>query len=107
MKTERTNKNEDLNREVEKWKARASYFEREYTQSKQLNNEMTKVMSQMTTAVSERSEETSDVTKQNKTLIKQLETKNQELRTAKLERDEAQKRLDSLESTGSYFQDKY
>jgi len=107
MKAEQENQGAQLQKDMEKWKARANYFEREYTQAKQLNGEMTKVMSQMTQAVSERSDETSDITKQNRVLLKQLEAKGQELRSAKLERDEVQKQLDSLQSSGSYFQEKY
>mmetsp|Transcript_47918 Transcript_47918/g.83459 ORF Transcript_47918/g.83459 Transcript_47918/m.83459 type:complete len:270 (-) Transcript_47918:208-1017(-) len=97
---------EDMERQVEHWKGRASHYEREYTQSKQLNNEMTKVMGQMTQSISERSGENSDAAKQNKMLQKQLEAKVQEARSARLEKDELQKRLDSLEATGSYFQEK-
>jgi len=107
LQAERANNGAALQKEVEKWKTRAAYYEREYQQSKQLNNEMTKVMSQMTQAVSERSDETTDVTKQNKLLMKQLDVKAQELRSAKLERDEIQKQLDGLQSQGSYFQEKY
>jgi len=106
-RAERDSSSAELRGEVDKWKGRAAYYEREYQQSKQLNNEMTKVMSQMTQAVSERSDETSDVTKQNKLLLKQLEVKAQELRSAKQERDEVQKQLDGLQSQGSYFQEKY
>mmetsp|Transcript_112673 Transcript_112673/g.313389 ORF Transcript_112673/g.313389 Transcript_112673/m.313389 type:complete len:1773 (-) Transcript_112673:269-5587(-) len=107
LKAEHENNGAQLRKEVDKWKTRAAYFEREYQQSKQLNNEMTKVMSQMTQAVSERSDETTDVTKQNKLLMKQLHDKAQEVRAAKLERDEVQKQLDSLQSQGTHFQEKY
>eukprot|EP00811_Abedinium_folium_P024682 NODE_3466_length_2031_cov_5.348739.p1 GENE.NODE_3466_length_2031_cov_5.348739~~NODE_3466_length_2031_cov_5.348739.p1 ORF type:complete len:674 (+),score=238.71 NODE_3466_length_2031_cov_5.348739:179-2023(+) len=110
MKAEGKNRREEvenLEAQLEKMKQRATHFEREYTNSKQLNNEMTKVMSQMTTAVSARSEETGDVTKQNRTLVKTIELKNQELRNLRFEKDEVQKQFDSLQSMGSYFQEKY
>uniref|UniRef100_A0A7S4RTN0 Myosin motor domain-containing protein n=1 Tax=Alexandrium monilatum TaxID=311494 RepID=A0A7S4RTN0_9DINO len=107
LQAEQASSSAELQKEVNKWKTRAAYYEREYQQSKQLNNEMTKVMSQMTQAVSERSDETTDVTKQNKLLMRQLDVKAQELRSAKLERDEVQKQLDGLQSQGSYFQEKY
>jgi len=93
--------------ELDKWKGRANYYEREYTQSKQLNSEMTKVMSQMTMSVSEKSEQTGDVNKQNRTLLKQLEQKTHELKTARQEKEEIQKQFDSQQSMGSYFQEKY
>lgn len=107
MRAEEDNKSEELKREVEKYRSRAAYFEREYSNSKQLNAEMTKVMSQMTQAVAERSDEKSDVTHQNRVLLKQLEAKSQELRSAKLERDEVQKQLDALQTTGNFYQERY
>jgi len=105
--TERTNKNAEWQREMDKWKKRAEHFEREYQQSKQLNNEMTKVMSQMTQAVSERSDQNTDFAKQNKVVMSQIDAKSKELRIAKQERDETQRQLDNLMSQGSYFKDKY
>lgn len=107
IRNEQENNSEELRRDVEKYKTKASYFEREYNNSKQLNAEMTKVMSQMTQAVAERSDEKSDATHQNRMLTKQLEAKGQELRSAKLERDDTQKRLDELQTTGNYYQDRY
>merc|ERR1712137_313514 len=64
-------------------------------------------MSQMTTHVSERSEESGDVNKQNRTLQKQLEQKTQELKTARCEKEEMQKQFDTVQSTGSYYQEKF
>jgi len=68
---------------------------------------MTQVMAKMTEAVSERSDGNGDATRQLKAVQKQLEMKSQELRTAKQERDEAQFKLDELQSSGAYFKDKY
>jgi len=102
-----SNKAEELKRDIEKYKTRAAYFEREYNNSKQLNSEMTKVMSQMTQAVAERSDEKSDMSAQNRMLHKQLEAKTQELRSAKVDRDEVQKQLDALQSSGNFYQDRY
>jgi len=99
--------NEELERDIEKWKGRAAHFEKEYNNSKQLNAEMTKVMSQMTQSISERSETSSDATKQNKILFKQLEASKQAERAARLEKEDIQKQYDSLQSTGNYFQEKY
>merc|ERR1712007_216003 len=110
MREEATKRKDEIDHyegELEKWKTRAGHYEREYTKSKQLNSEMSKVMSQMTMAVSEKSEETGDVNKQNRTLLKQLEQKTQELKAARREKDEIQKQFDSQQSMGSYFQDKY
>lgn len=95
---------EQMKQEVETWKRRADYFEKEYKKAKQLNSEMTKVMTQMTQTVSERSDETG---KQARALAKQLEAKNAELATVKGERDEVRSQLDNLQSTGTYYQDKF
>merc|ERR1712072_243455 len=99
--------NEELQAQVDKYKQRAIHFEREYTNSKQLNSEMTKVMSQMTQSISEKSENSSDAVKQNKVLFKQLEASRQAERNIRLEKEDIQKQLDSIQSTGSYFQEKY
>lgn len=107
VRAEQESKADELRRDVDKYKARAAYFEREYNNSKQLNGEMTKLMSQMTQAVAERTDEKGDMTNQNRLLSKQLEGKIQDLRTAKLERDEARNQLDALQSTGNYYQEKY
>lgn len=98
---------EEMQREIDKWRARAAHLERESKEAKALNNEMTKLMSQMTQAVSERSDDTSNIHRQNASLVKQIEAKTQELRTARLEKEEIQSRYDNLQSTGTYFQDKY
>jgi len=94
-------------KEAEKCRQRADHFEREYKQSKQLNSEMTKVMSQMTQAVSVRSDQGGDTAKQNKQLVNQFEAKSQEVKQAKQARADAQTQLDGLKAQGSYFQDKY
>eukprot|EP00747_Dinoflagellata_sp_TGD_P094130 gnl/TRDRNA2_/TRDRNA2_166009_c4_seq1.p1 gnl/TRDRNA2_/TRDRNA2_166009_c4~~gnl/TRDRNA2_/TRDRNA2_166009_c4_seq1.p1 ORF type:complete len:371 (-),score=106.67 gnl/TRDRNA2_/TRDRNA2_166009_c4_seq1:319-1293(-) len=107
VQAEQKGRSEDIEREIEKWKAKAGHFEKEYNQAKQLNNEMTKFVAQMTQAVSERSDQHGDVSKQNKLLQKQLEGKSQELKNAKAERDEVQKQLDSLQCEGSYFKEKH
>jgi len=107
MRAEEANKTEELKKELQQAKSRASYFEREYNASKSLNSEMTRVMSQMTQAVAEKSDEKGDFAQQNRLLQKQLELKSQEVRTAKLERDDVQKQLDALQSTGTYYQDRY
>jgi len=96
-----------LQEQVAKFKKRAEYFEREYNQSKQLNQEMTKVMTQMTQAVSERSDQNSESAGQIRLLKGQLEAKVQDLKLAKSDRDEIQRQLDKLKSTDSYYQDKY
>jgi len=93
--------------ELEKWKTHANHFEQEYKRLKQLNGEMTKMMSQMTTHMGERSEESGDVNKKNRTLLKQLEQKSQELKTARFEKEEMQKQFDSMQSHGTYFQEKF
>merc|ERR1719356_1417635 len=87
MKADRSQDIEAMKNEFEKYKARASYFEREYNKSKQLNSEMTKVMSQMTQAVAERSDERTETSQQNRLLQKQFEARATELRDAKAERD--------------------
>jgi len=107
MQADTKNRNDDLEREVDRWKAKAANFEREYNQSKQLNAEMTRVMSQMTQAVSERSDASGDAARQNRVLTKQLEAKAQEARSARHEKDEIQKQLDCLQATGTYYQEKY
>lgn len=107
VRADASNKAEEFRRDVEKYKTRAAYFEREYNNSKQLNSEMTKVMSQMTQAVAERSDEKSDVASQNRSLQKQLEVKMQEVRSTKVDRDEIKKQLDALQSAGNFYQDKY
>merc|ERR1712060_476079 len=96
-----------LQEQVAKFKKRAEYFEREYNQSKQLNQEMTKVMTQMTQAVSERQDQNSEAAGQIKLLKGQLEAKVQDLKLVKSDRDEIQRQLDKLKSTDSYYQDKY
>lgn len=98
---------EEQEREIDKWKNRASHYEREYNQSKQLNSEMQKVMSQMTQAVSERNDESSDISRNNRALAKNFETQKQELRIARMEKEDLQSKLDTLQSTGNYYQDKY
>ncbi|CAK0802706.1 unnamed protein product, partial [Prorocentrum cordatum] len=60
MKSHGEGNSAQLQEQVAKFKKRAEYFEREYNQSKQLNQEMTKVMTQMTQAVSERSDQNSE-----------------------------------------------
>jgi len=107
VRADQANNVEGLKRDLEKLKARAAHFEREYNSSKQLNSEMTKVMAQMTQAVAERSDEKSDVSNQNRLLSKQVEARTQEVRSVKLERDDLQKQLDSLQSTGNYYQERY
>eukprot|EP00811_Abedinium_folium_P004001 NODE_13682_length_1152_cov_4.418537.p1 GENE.NODE_13682_length_1152_cov_4.418537~~NODE_13682_length_1152_cov_4.418537.p1 ORF type:complete len:297 (+),score=124.93 NODE_13682_length_1152_cov_4.418537:238-1128(+) len=102
------NRREDmdiLEKELEKWKARASYFEREYKQAKQppSSGEVTSQPS----ASAERSSEAEELAKQKKALMKTLETKVQEMSDLRDERDDVQKQLDSLQSMGNYFQEKY
>ncbi|CAE8658045.1 unnamed protein product [Polarella glacialis] len=98
---------DELRAEADRWQRKAGHFEKEYQQAKQLNSEMTKVMTQMTQAVSERSDESSDLSRQHKALVKQFELKSQDLKAARLDRDEALQKLDTLQSSGSYYQDKY
>jgi len=107
MKAEQENKTAELEQEVKKYKALAQRYEREYNNSKQLNQEMTKYMAQMTQAVVDQKDEKGDATNQNRLLQKQLDAKVQELRASKMERDEALRQLDTLQSTGSYYQEKY
>eukprot|EP00931_Biecheleriopsis_adriatica_P076367 TRINITY_DN5007_c0_g4_i1.p1 TRINITY_DN5007_c0_g4~~TRINITY_DN5007_c0_g4_i1.p1 ORF type:complete len:1783 (-),score=512.44 TRINITY_DN5007_c0_g4_i1:78-4991(-) len=107
LNAQQNSRSDEMLAEIERWKRKAAHFEKEYTNAKQLNGEMTKVMSQMTQRVSERSDETGDVSKQNKILQKQLEMKSQELRSAKADRDDVQRQLDTLESQGSYYKDKH
>merc|ERR1712012_70266 len=72
-----------------------------------LNSEMQKVMSQMTQAVSERNDGSSDISRNNRALAKNFETQKQELRIARMEKEDLQSKLDTLQSTGNYYQDKY
>merc|ERR1712217_668582 len=64
-------------------------------------------MSQMLQAHIERNEQGGDLAQQNKAIKKQLEAKAQEVKMTRLEKEDIQRQLDSLQSTGSYFQDKY
>jgi len=100
-------KSAEMQKEVDKWKTRAGYFEREYSRSKELNHEMTGQMAQMLQGVREQSETGGGLSSDNKTLKKQLDAKTQEARMAKLEKEDIQRQLDSLSSTGTYFQDQY
>eukprot|EP00927_Polykrikos_kofoidii_P069125 TRINITY_DN6450_c0_g3_i1.p1 TRINITY_DN6450_c0_g3~~TRINITY_DN6450_c0_g3_i1.p1 ORF type:complete len:1904 (+),score=486.14 TRINITY_DN6450_c0_g3_i1:65-5713(+) len=107
VRAEGQSRSEELEKEINKWKTRATYFEREYSRSKELNTEMTNQMSQMMNHVSERTDQSGDLSQQNRALKKQIEGKIQELKMARLEKEDTQRQLDSLQSTGSYFQDKY
>lgn len=100
VRAEGQSKIEELQRDVEQWK-------REYTRAKQLNQEMTREMSQMLQSVTDRTDESGDLVQQNRLLKKQLEAKAQEVRAARNEKDETQQQLDSLQTTGTYFQEKY
>jgi len=97
-------RNEELSSEIDKWRSRASHFEREYNQAKQLNKEMTDTMMSF---LNDRDGKQGDASEQNLQLRQQLESKTLALKNARIDKDEVQKQLDSLQSTGAYFQDKY
>ncbi|CAJ1390719.1 unnamed protein product [Effrenium voratum] len=85
--------------EVDKWK-QAAHFEREYGKAKVLIADYEKELGKAALAVSGDASQT-------KALQQQLEKYHQELRTIRMERDDAQHKLDENESAGEFFKERY
>ncbi|CAJ1361162.1 unnamed protein product [Effrenium voratum] len=83
----------------DKWK-QAAHFEREYGKAKVLIADYEKELGKAALAVSGDASQT-------KALQQQLEKYHQELRTIRMERDDAQHKLDENESAGEFFKERY
>jgi len=89
------------------WKSRAEEYQRKYDQAVRDNKEMTSAVGQLTQAASERGGETSELQQRNIVLQREQERTKQELKMAELEKEDFQKQLENLQSSCSYFQNKY
>merc|ERR1719159_1329548 len=95
------------NAEVKKWKSRAEAYEKQYYQAMRYNQEMTSAVGHMTQAASERGGDWEALQRERKMLKEEKEKKDQELKMLELEKQDLQKQLDNLQSSGTYFQNKY
>merc|ERR1719272_2932537 len=68
---------------------------------------MTSAVGHMTQAASERGGDLSDVQQQSAHIQKEHDRKDQELKMAELEKQDMQKQLDNVQSSCTYFQNKY
>lgn len=93
--------------EVQKWKAKSDAYQRQYEQAMRYNKEMTSAVGQMTQAASERGVDWQDLQRRHAALSAEKERKDQQLKMSELEKEDLQKQVDNLQSSCTYFQNKY
>jgi len=93
--------------ELQKWKSKAEKLEQQYQMAVRYNQEMTSAVGHMTQAASERGGDFSELQQTHAQQKRDLDRREQELKMAELEKQDLQKQLDNVQSSCTYFQNKY
>lgn len=93
--------------ELQKWRQRAQELEHQYQHVMHYNKEMASAVGHMTQVASERGGAWADTQQLSERLQREVERKDQELKMIELERADMQKQWENVQSSCTYFQNKY
>eukprot|EP00930_Biecheleria_cincta_P069554 TRINITY_DN57282_c0_g1_i1.p1 TRINITY_DN57282_c0_g1~~TRINITY_DN57282_c0_g1_i1.p1 ORF type:complete len:1652 (+),score=454.86 TRINITY_DN57282_c0_g1_i1:128-5083(+) len=93
--------------EAQKWKVKAQSLEQQYSQALRSNQQFSAAWGLMSDAASARGGDLRDLQIRLQILEREQEEKDQELKTADLEKKDMQAQMENMQSSCTYFQNKY